>query len=78
MGGGGKDNLRTRRGFRDAGKSRRASRLRAGHSPAGQSYAFYLQLQLNPTDLGRRSENVELADGTQRIVRIERTATVFP
>jgi hypothetical protein len=49
-----------------------------GHIPADQSYVFYLQFQLNPTDLGRRSENVELDDGTQRIVRIERTATVFP
>lgn len=49
-----------------------------GHIPAGHSYVFYLQFQLNPTDVGRRSENVELDDGTQRIVRIERTATVFP
>ena len=49
-----------------------------GHIPAGHSYVFYLQFQLNPTDVGRRSENVELDDGTRRIVRIERTATVFP
>jgi hypothetical protein len=49
-----------------------------GHIAAGHSYVFYLQFQLNPTDLGRRSENVELDDGTTRIVRIERTATVFP
>ena len=49
-----------------------------GHIPAGHSYVFYLQFQLNPTDLGHRSENVELDDGTQRIVRIQRTATVYP
>jgi hypothetical protein len=49
-----------------------------GHIPAGHSYVFYLQFQLNPTDVGRRGENVELDDGTQRIVRIQRTATVFP
>jgi hypothetical protein len=49
-----------------------------GHIPAGQTYVFYLQFQLNPTDVGRRSEDVELDDGEQRIVRIERTATVFP
>jgi hypothetical protein len=49
-----------------------------GHIAAGHSYVFYLQFQLNPTDLGRRSEDVELDDGTKRIVRIERTATVFP
>lgn len=49
-----------------------------GHIPAGHSYVFYLQFQLNPTDLGRRRENVELDDGTKPIVRIRRTATVFP
>jgi hypothetical protein len=49
-----------------------------GHIPAGQSYVFYLQFQLNPTDVGRRREDVELDDGARRIVRIERTATVFP
>lgn len=49
-----------------------------GHIPAGNSYVFYLQFQLNPTDVGRRSENVELDDGTKLIVRIERTQTVFP
>lgn len=49
-----------------------------GHIPAGHSYVFYLQFQLNPTDVGRRTEDVELDDGTRPIVRIERTATVFP
>jgi hypothetical protein len=49
-----------------------------GHIAAGHRYLFYLQFQLNPTDVGRRSENVELDDGTKRIVRIDRTATVFP
>jgi hypothetical protein len=36
------------------------------------------QFQLNPTDVGRRRENFELDDGTQPIVRIKRSATVFP
>ena len=49
-----------------------------GHISAGHSYVFYLQFQLNPTDVGRRSETVELDDGSQPIVSIERTATVFP
>lgn len=49
-----------------------------GHISAGQSYVFYLQFQLNPTDVGRRNEDVELDDGTRPIVRIHRTATVFP
>jgi hypothetical protein len=49
-----------------------------GHIAAGDRYVLYLQFQANPTDVGRRSENVELDDGTTLIVRIERTATVFP
>jgi len=49
-----------------------------GHIAAGHSYVFYLQFQVNPTDVGRRSESVELDDGSRPIVRIERTATVFP
>ena len=49
-----------------------------GHISAGHSYVFYLQFQLNPTDVGSRSETVELDDGSQPIVSIERTATVFP
>lgn len=46
--------------------------------PGTATYVFYLQFQLNPTDVGRRTEDVELNDGTRPIVRIERTATVFP
>ena len=49
-----------------------------GHIAAGHRYVLYLQFQANPTDVGRRSENIELDDGTTRIVRIERSATVFP
>lgn len=49
-----------------------------GHVPANQSYLFYLQMQVNPTNVGRRSQNVELRDGDEHILTIERTITVFP
>jgi hypothetical protein len=49
-----------------------------GHIPAGRRYVLFLQLQVNPTVLGRRAQDVELVDGAQRIARIERTFTIFP
>lgn len=49
-----------------------------GHVPAGQSHLFFLQMQVNPTNIGRRSQDVELRDGDDHIVTIERTITVFP
>ena len=49
-----------------------------GHIPAGKRYLFFLQLQVNPTNVGRRSQNVDLLDGETPIAHIERTVTVFP
>ena len=37
-----------------------------------------MQLQVNPTNLGRRAQNVELDDGTTPLLRIKRTVTIFP
>jgi hypothetical protein len=52
--------------------------LTLGHVPAGKSYILFVQLQVNPTNVGRRSQDVELDDGTTPIVRIKRTVTIFP
>jgi hypothetical protein len=52
--------------------------LELGHIPAGRSHLFFLQFQVNPTNVGRRSQQVELHDGTRRLLSIERTVTVFP
>ena len=49
-----------------------------GHVPAGGSYRLYLQFQVNPTTVGRRSQNVTLLDGTRTLALIRRTVTVFP
>jgi hypothetical protein len=52
--------------------------LTLGHVPAGKSYIVFVQLQVNPTNLGRRAQNVELDDGTTPLLRIKRTVTIFP
>jgi hypothetical protein len=49
-----------------------------GRIPAGQKHVFFLQLQVNPTNVGHRSQNVRLFDGDQLLATIERTVTVFP
>jgi hypothetical protein len=49
-----------------------------GHIPAGHSLLFFLSLQVNPTNIGRRSQNVELDDGETPILTIHRTVTIFP
>ena len=39
---------------------------------------FFLQLQVNPTNVGHRSQDVELYDGDELLATIERTITVWP
>jgi hypothetical protein len=52
--------------------------LTLGHIPAGKSYILFVQLQVNPTNVGHRSQNVELDDGTTPLLRIHRAVTIFP
>ena len=52
--------------------------LTLGHIPAGKSYIVFMQLQVNPTNVGHRAQNVELDDGTTPLLRIKRTVTIFP
>lgn len=49
-----------------------------GHIPAGQSLIFFMSLQVNPTNVGRRSQNVELDDGEKPILTVHRSITIFP
>jgi hypothetical protein len=37
-----------------------------------------MQLQVNPTNVGRRSQDVALYDGGRLLTRIDRTITIFP
>jgi hypothetical protein len=52
--------------------------LQLGHIPAGQKYSLYIQIQVNPTNVGRRGQAVRLYDGTRLLATIHRRVTVFP
>ena len=49
-----------------------------GHIPAGRSLVFFMSLQVNPTNVGRHSQTVQLDDGETPIVTVHRTITIFP
>jgi hypothetical protein len=49
-----------------------------GRIPAGQKHLFFLHLQVNPTNVGHRPQNVALYDGDELLSTIERTITIFP
>lgn len=49
-----------------------------GRIPAGQKHLFFLHLQVNPTNVGHRPQNVRLYDGDELISTIDRTITIFP
>jgi hypothetical protein len=52
--------------------------LELGHIPQGQSYLLFMQFQVNPTNVGRRTQSVELDDGSTKLLSFHRTVTVFP
>ena len=62
------------------GEASRGGRLALdfGHVPAGETITAYLQFQVNPTNVGRSSQGVELHDGETLLARSERTVTVYP
>lgn len=49
-----------------------------GHIRAGTTYLLFMQLQVNPTNVGRRSQDVTLYDGGTRLASVARTITIFP
>jgi hypothetical protein len=49
-----------------------------GHVPAGKHLTFWLSLQVNPTNVGHRTQRVELYDGKRLLVTVNRTITIFP
>jgi hypothetical protein len=49
------------------------SKLAAGHT-----LIAWLYFQVNPTNVGKRSEDVELNDGSHPITSIHRSLTIFP
>jgi hypothetical protein len=49
-----------------------------GHIAKGNSYIMWIQFQANPTNVGHRSQSVELDDGSHELFTIRRSITVFP
>ncbi len=49
-----------------------------GHVGAGDSITVYLQFQVNPNNLGRRSQDVRLYDDTELLATAERDVTIWP
>jgi hypothetical protein len=62
------------------GESSRDGRLTLefGHVPAGEKLVAWLQFQVNPTNIGRRSQDVALYDDTTLLATADRTVTIFP
>jgi hypothetical protein len=52
--------------------------LSFGPVAAGETATAYLEFQVNPTNVGRRSQVVELRDGDRLLARADRTVTIFP
>jgi hypothetical protein len=46
--------------------------------PAGRKLVVWLQYQVNPTHVGKTKQDVELWDGTKRLVHLDRSLTTFP
>jgi hypothetical protein len=46
--------------------------------PAGHDLVVWIYFQANPTNVGKRTENVELDDGSKAIAHIHRSLTIFP
>jgi hypothetical protein len=45
---------------------------------AGHTLIVWLYFQVNPTNVGKRSEDVQLNDGSNAITSIHRSLTIFP
>ena len=62
------------------GEANRDGRLAfdLGRIRAGTKHVLFLHFQVNPTNIGRRPQDVELLDGETSLLRLDRTITVFP
>jgi hypothetical protein len=52
--------------------------MELGHIPAGGEHLYFLQFQVNPTNVGHRSQDVQLYDGEKLLLTINRDVTIFP
>ena len=49
-----------------------------GHVRAGTEYVLFLHFQVNPTEVGRRPQDVQLLDGERPLLDLDRTVTIYP
>jgi hypothetical protein len=49
-----------------------------GNLQSGESLVSRIYFQVNPTNVGKRRENVTVADGETPLVSIHRSLTIFP
>jgi hypothetical protein len=49
-----------------------------GHVPAGEKLVAWMQFQVNPTNVGHRSQDVALYDNTTLLATADRSVTIFP
>jgi hypothetical protein len=49
-----------------------------GHIAAGDRHILFIEFQVNPTNVGHRSQDVELTDGETHLLTIHRDVTIFP
>jgi len=52
--------------------------LDLGRVRAGTKHVFFLHFQVNPTEVGRRAQDVALYDGESPLLEVDRTVTIFP
>ena len=52
--------------------------LSLGRIDGGNRYVLFIYFQVNPTNLGRRPQDVDLLDGGEVVAHVERTVTIFP
>ena len=52
--------------------------LDLGRVPAGAKHVLFLHFQVNPTEIGRRSQDVRLFDGETELLHVDRTVTIYP
>jgi hypothetical protein len=52
--------------------------LSYGKLQTGQTLVMWIYFQVNPTNVGKRRENVEIEDGSKPLAHIHRSLTIFP
>lgn len=52
--------------------------LSYGALPVGQTLAAWIYFQVNPTNVGKRREDVAITDGSAPLAELHRSLTIFP